>query len=78
MVTQKYISLIALADRFGLPLAWVKAEALVGRLPCLRVGRRLMFNIEAVEQALRERAKDQQVKPAAVTGDGRLANDQPG
>ncbi len=45
-----------LARRFGLPAAWFKAEAEAGRLPCLRVGSRFIFNIKAVEAALAERA----------------------
>ena len=56
MATQNYISLLALADHLGLPLAWVKSETQAGRLPCLRVGRRLMFNAAAVERSLAERA----------------------
>ena len=70
MVTQKYISVLALADRFGLPLAWVKAEAEAGRIPCLRVGRRLLFNPEAVEHVLAERAaQGANQDPSAKEGD---------
>ena len=49
-----------LAKRFrrhGLTLAWLKAEAQAGRLPCLRVGRRLLFDPEAVEHVLLQRAR---------------------
>jgi hypothetical protein len=42
---------------------WLKGEAIAGRLPCLRVGRRLLFNPIAVEAALALRA-------ANVTVDG--------
>lgn len=42
--------------RFGLPQAWLKAEALAGRLPCFKAGRKLLFDPEAVEKALLERA----------------------
>ncbi|MBN1514322.1 MAG: hypothetical protein JXB13_20065 [Phycisphaerae bacterium] len=42
--------------RFGLPTAWLKAEAEAGRLPCLRAGQRMLFDSEAVEAALLNRA----------------------
>jgi hypothetical protein len=45
-----------LAARVRLPAAWLRQEALAGRIPCLRVGRRLLFNVEAVKAALYERA----------------------
>ena len=45
----------------GVTAAWLEAEALAGRLPCLRVPRgrqrqRLLFNAEAVKAALAQRA----------------------
>lgn len=40
--------------RFGLSIAWLKAEA--ERIPCFKAGRKLLFDPEAVEQALLERA----------------------
>ena len=50
------ISLIGLARELNLPPAWLKAEASAGRLPHLRVGKRLRFNREPVARALAERA----------------------
>ncbi|MHC4947206.1 MAG: hypothetical protein ACYTG1_02945 [Planctomycetota bacterium] len=50
-----FINLQQLARRLGLPMAWLRAEAEAGRLPCLRAGRRLMFNITEVEDALARR-----------------------
>jgi hypothetical protein len=32
------------------------AEAIAGRVPCLRVGRKLLFSLPAVERILAERA----------------------
>jgi len=43
--------------RFGLSLAWLKAEAEAGRIPCFKAGRKLLFDPEAVEQCLLERAR---------------------
>lgn len=45
---------LALALR--LPREWLESEAQGGHIPCLRVGDRLRFNLEAVEQALAARA----------------------
>ncbi len=53
---RQFVSITEASRRFGVPLAWLKAEALAGRIPCLRVGRRLLFNVEAVERVLLERA----------------------
>jgi hypothetical protein len=49
-----------LAERFkpfGLTQAWLKAEADAGRIPCFRAGQRMLFDPEAVEQALLQRAR---------------------
>lgn len=51
----KLLSLNELAERTGLPAAWLRREADEGRLPCLRVGRRRMFDPDLVQQALAER-----------------------
>lgn len=54
MSTQFYrISEISRLTR--LPVAWLKREADAGRLPCIRAGRRRMFDLEAVLKSLRER-----------------------
>lgn len=50
------IRLRKLASQVRLPPAWLKGEALAGRLPCLRVGRTFLFSLSAVEKALAERA----------------------
>jgi len=45
-----------LASELRLPRHWLTIEADTGRIPCLRVGRRRLFNINAVRAALAERA----------------------
>jgi hypothetical protein len=50
------LTLPALATRLRLPREWLRQESLAGRIPCLRVGRRLLFNLGAVETALAIRA----------------------
>ena len=56
MDSTKYISITELARTTGLPLAWLKDEAKAGRIPRLLVGRRLLFDPEAVDRVLAERA----------------------
>ena len=56
MNDRTFIPLHILSQRLGLPAAWLKAEAEAGRIPSLRTARRLMFNAEEVEQALKDRA----------------------
>jgi hypothetical protein len=45
-----------LAIELRLPRNWLKAEAQAGRIPCLRVGRLLRFDLAAVKRALAKRA----------------------
>lgn len=45
-----------LAADLQLPIDWLVIEADEGRIPCLRVRRRRLFNIDAVRRALAERA----------------------
>lgn len=51
-----FVTLRALAKRLCLPATWLKAETDRGRIPCLRAGRRCLYNVEAVEQCLLNRA----------------------
>ena len=43
--------------RFGLSVAWLKAEADAGRIPCFKAGRKLLFDPDAVEHSLLHRAR---------------------
>lgn len=51
----RLLTLNQLAERTGLPAAWLKREADAGRLPCIRAGRRRMFDYSAVRLSLTER-----------------------
>lgn len=53
----KLLTLPRLARSLRLPVAWLRAEADAGRIPCLRIGRKRRFSLEAVERALLERAE---------------------
>ena len=61
------LTLHRLAMRLRLPARWLDAEANAGRIPCLRVGKRKLFNLAAVELALSEMANGQ--SPDAGTGE---------
>jgi hypothetical protein len=50
------LTLHQLATRLRLSREWLRGEALAGRLPCLRAGRKLLFNLSTVERILAERA----------------------
>lgn len=63
MESRSLTNMHGLARRFGLPASWFREEAEAGRLPCLKVGRRLFFNLVAVEQALAERAASGRAGP---------------
>lgn len=56
MKTSIPVRLLTLARDLNLPATWLRAEALAGRIPCLRVGRTLLFNVDAVRKALDDRA----------------------
>jgi hypothetical protein len=51
------------ARQARVPVEWLRKEAEAGRVPCLRVGRRLMFNVAAVTRALTERAATERLNP---------------
>jgi hypothetical protein len=50
----KLLSLNHLSERTGLPAAWLKREADAGRIPCLRVGKKRMFDLATVLKTLSE------------------------
>lgn len=51
-----YYSLEALAAALALPKGWLRDEADAGRIPCLMVGTRRRFDLQAVRDALAKRA----------------------
>ena len=60
------LTLNQLATRLGLPSKWLRVEATAGRIPCLRVGRKLRFNQRAVEGALSQRASESNGTASAI------------
>jgi hypothetical protein len=62
MNNKKLCTLKDLAKRFrhfGLSMVWLRQEAEAGRIPCFKAGRKLLFDPEAVEKSLIERARGQ-------------------
>jgi len=51
-----YLPLEPAASTLGVPRTWLRREADAGRIPCLRIGRRRLFDVESVREALRNRA----------------------
>ena len=56
METNSLYTVRELATKLRLPVGWLKTEAQASRLPHLKVGRKLWFNLSAVEEALSKRA----------------------
>ena len=57
MSQERLVSLPELSDRTGLPLAWLKREAEVGRIPSIKAGRRNYFDVPAVLAVIAERSR---------------------
>jgi len=53
---EAFVGIHSAAYELGVPLAWLKREAEAKRVPVLKVGRQLRFNIQQVKCALTERA----------------------
>jgi hypothetical protein len=56
---ETFLPLQQAALRLGVPAAWLRAEAKADRIPALRAGRRLLFNIPLVQRSLLARAQRQ-------------------
>ena len=54
----RLVTLHELARYLRLKPSWLRGEADADRIPCLRAGSRRLFNLEAVEKALLERAAE--------------------
>lgn len=53
-----FLPLDAVASTLGLPREWLRREAEAGRIPALSIGRRRVFNPDAVAHALLKRASE--------------------
>ena len=53
---RKLVNAHTVARLLRVPATWILAETKSGRLPHLRAGKRLLFDVEAVERELLRRA----------------------
>lgn len=63
----KLTNVHGLSIALRLPYQWLKDEAKAGRIPCLKIGRRMLFNPSAVELALSEQAGSAKVATGEQT-----------
>lgn len=61
MDSKTYMPLYKLARELGLPAAWLKRQADAQQIPSLPVGRRRMFNANAVRETLQQMEQKQEV-----------------
>lgn len=54
------MSIDELARRLRLSKRWLHTEAVAGRIPSLKAGKRRLFNIEAVRRSLAARAAEEE------------------
>jgi hypothetical protein len=57
--TAPFLPLNPLATRLGLPRDWLREQADKGAIPCLMIGRRRFFDLEAVKSSLAARTTQQ-------------------
>ena len=67
---RKLLPARVIAHRLGVPMSWVKAEAEVGRLPSLRVGRTVLFDLDAVRETILRRAGEGSAAEAGEESEG--------
>ena len=57
------VTLPGLTRAVRLPMYWLRREADIGNIPCLRVGRKRLFSVEAVRRTLAQRAAQSSLSP---------------
>ena len=60
----KLLPLALMARRLRVSVRWLREEAEAGRVPALSAERQMLFNPDAVEHALSERAAQPQREPS--------------
>lgn len=54
----RFLPLLRAAERFGVPAAWLRSEALAGRVPALQADGQILFLPDVLGAVLRERATE--------------------
>ena len=57
MDEREFITLRKAARRLGVPMTFLESEAKAGRVPFLRAGRRMLFDVDSAHAALVDRAR---------------------
>jgi hypothetical protein len=72
--TRRLVPITVAARKLRVATKWLNAEAEAGRIPCLRAGNQILCEIEAVEAALLERAR----QPSPAGGEEQTGEEQTG
>jgi hypothetical protein len=56
--TKSFIPIDVLATKLAIPQTWLRTEADAARIPCLKIGRRRLFDLDTVRRVLTERAAE--------------------
>lgn len=59
-VSDRFITAAELAEHFAVPVTWAWSSARSGRIPSLRVGRYVRFDLDAVLAALAKSGQEQE------------------
>jgi excisionase family DNA binding protein len=54
------VTMQAVAEQLGLPLKWFRRACKAGRMPCVQVGQRLLFDPEQVQKHIHDAAAQNQ------------------
>lgn len=52
MSSENFLDIFRTSETLNLPAAFIRREAVAGRIPSIRIGRRFMFDVAAVRRAL--------------------------
>ena len=63
---EKLVDEDGLSKALLIPADWLRREAVDGRIPCLKIGKRLRFNVDAVKRSLATRAANEWCAVKAV------------
>ena len=69
MEVKPFVGLATTARQLGVPRSWLRREVKAGRIPCLDIGNRRLFDVEAVKASLDQRETTPVVEGAVVTGE---------
>jgi excisionase family DNA binding protein len=55
---ENFLTAEALAERLGVPESWVRTEERAGRIPSVRLGKHVRFNLSDIERVVTERQRE--------------------